>query len=82
MRLRKNVAVSESGFVFDPHTGESFSVNETGKDILELLKQGKTDDEIMARFQAEYDVDKYVFEKNYFDFLNTLAAMNLLILEQ
>ena len=30
MKIRENLAVSDNGFVFDPETGESFTVNEVG----------------------------------------------------
>lgn len=38
-RLR-NLAISESGFLFDPYTGLTFSVNGTGRAILEALRDG------------------------------------------
>lgn len=36
----KDVAVSDNGFLFDPYTGLTFSVNRTGKIILERLRDG------------------------------------------
>jgi hypothetical protein len=38
-RLR-DLAISESGFVFDPFTGTTFSVNPTGQFILLKLREG------------------------------------------
>jgi hypothetical protein len=38
-RLR-DLAISESGFVFDPFTGLTFSVNPTGQFILLKLREG------------------------------------------
>jgi len=40
-KLVQRLAVSDSGFVFDPVSGHSFSVNETGLRILGLLKEGQ-----------------------------------------
>jgi hypothetical protein len=77
MQIRRNLAVSETGFIFDPDTGESYTTNETGQEIIRLLKKGKTDEEIKTYFLNEFDVDKDVFEKNYFDFLNMLENLNL-----
>lgn len=77
MYIRKNTALSESGFIFDADTGESYTTNETGREIIQLLKEGKNDEEIKAYFLREYDVEKEVFEKNYFDFLGMLQKMNL-----
>jgi hypothetical protein len=42
------LAVSESGFIFDPVTGHSYTANATGLRILELLKTGKEPDEIRS----------------------------------
>lgn len=38
-RLR-DLAVSESGFVFDPYSGQTYSLNATGRAILKALKSG------------------------------------------
>ena len=77
MQIRKNLAVSETGFIFDPDTGESYTTNETGREIIRLLKEGKTDEQIKTYFLNEFDVNKDVFEKNYFDFLNMLENLSL-----
>jgi hypothetical protein len=39
MRIRKNIAISENGFIFNPLTGDSFSVNETGIFIIQKTKR-------------------------------------------
>ena len=39
MNLRKNIATSESGFIFNPSTGDSFSANPLAAEILLHLKQ-------------------------------------------
>lgn len=35
----KQLAISETGFVFDPQTGQSFTVNSTGQLVLGCLKE-------------------------------------------
>lgn len=55
-RLRQ-LAVSESGFVFDPISGHTFTLNATGLRILELLKQGMAGDQIAARLGDEFELD-------------------------
>lgn len=42
----KELAVSDTGFVFDPYSGLTFSVNSTGRFILEALKSGQTADAV------------------------------------
>lgn len=53
-RLR-DVAVSDSGFVFDPYTGLTFSVNATGKLILDKLREGLAPDVIEHALAAAFD---------------------------
>ena len=78
MKIKKNIAVSESGFVFDPSTGESFSLNQVGLELVELLKQGKGFDTIKKEVLEKYDVDEISFEKYYYDFINSLNQNQLL----
>lgn len=77
MKIKKNVAVSESGFVFDSNTGDSYSLNETGKEILKMINEDKAEEDIKQFFLKEYDIDDVTFEKNYFDFMNILFNLNL-----
>jgi len=78
MNIKGNIAVSESGFLFDTYTGETFTVNETGTRILNLLREGKTSEKIKEIILQEYNVDVESFEKYYIDFLETLKQYNLL----
>jgi len=79
MKLKKNIAVSESGFVFDPSTGESFSLNNIGTEIVEYLKQDKSFEEIKKNMLEKYEVDSTSFEKYYYDFINSLQQLKLIV---
>lgn len=78
MNLRKNIAVSESGFVFDTNTGDSFSLNQTGGLIIKLIQEGKNELEISNYFVENYEVDAGGFENNFSDFIDSLKRLNLL----
>ena len=39
MKLKDNIAVSESGFIFNPTTGDSYTANEIGLEIIKCLKE-------------------------------------------
>jgi len=41
MIIKGNIALSENGFVFNPATGDSYTINNTGKEVLMLIKEGK-----------------------------------------
>jgi len=39
MKIRPNIAISENGFIFNPDTGESFTVNPIGREIIRISKE-------------------------------------------
>lgn len=77
MNLKKNIAISESGFVFDPNSGESFSINPVGAEIVDHLKQEKSFEEIQAYMLNKYDIDEVSFERYYYDFISMLEQYGL-----
>lgn len=77
MKLNKKVAISESGFVFDPSSGDSYSMNSIGLEIVGLIKSGKTDDEIKTELLEKYDVSTPILEKSLDEFLLTLKNLNI-----
>ena len=68
MQLKKNIAISDSGFLFNPSTGDSYSVNPIGREIIELLKEEKEDDVIISEILSKYMIDKDTIEKDLYDF--------------
>jgi hypothetical protein len=78
MKLRKNIAVSEAGLLFNPVTGESYSVNPIGVEILDLIREEKNPEQISRAILEKYSTDKTTFEKDYFDFMGILEHYNLL----
>ncbi|NTW33132.1 MAG: PqqD family protein [Bacteroidetes bacterium] len=72
MNIKKNIALSDSGFIFNPSTGESFSVNPIGVEIINLLKEGKEKDEVKEAILEKYQTDEATFERDYYDFVNNL----------
>ena len=77
MKLKSNIAVSENGFIFDSSTGESYSVNETGADLMQLIREEKSFEEIKAFFEDEYNLSNQNFERYYDDFISLLIRYNL-----
>ena len=82
MLIKKNIAISDSGFLFDPSTGESFTFNPTGLEIFRYLKENKSFDEIREIILEKYDVDKNSFERFYYDFISMLKQYQLTEHEQ
>jgi hypothetical protein len=68
----KRLAVNESGFVFDPVSGMSFSTNDTGRTILRLACDERDPRRIAKLLSEEYDVDLGVAEREVLEFIATL----------
>jgi PqqD family protein of HPr-rel-A system len=49
--------VSESGFVFDPYGGQTYSLNAPGRAILEALRRGDDVPAIVAALRVDFDVE-------------------------
>ncbi|MDD3321321.1 MAG: PqqD family protein [Paludibacter sp.] len=79
MRVRKNIATSEEGFLFNPTTGDSFSTNALGAEILLLLKKDISNNDVINTICEKYDVDKSLFERDFEEF--TLQLKDYSILE-
>jgi len=78
MRLRKNIATSGEGFIFNPSTGDSFSTNEIGAEIIALLKEDKQPNEVIERICSKYEVTSNHFEKDLDDYLAQLKDFSIL----
>ncbi len=78
MKISENLAISESGFLFNPSTGESFTVNPVGAEIIELLKEGKSEEEIKESLLGIYEVDDKTLQKDLHDFNDILKLHQLL----
>ena len=77
MRLRKNIAVSDSGFIFNPGTGDSFSTNPIGIKIVNMLKEQHDELAIKEAILNEYNVEESTFEIDFQDFMNMLKTFQL-----
>ncbi|HCT29697.1 MAG TPA: HPr-rel-A system PqqD family protein [Bacteroidales bacterium] len=78
MPIKGNIALSDNGFVFNPASGDSFTLNNTGKEVLLLIKEGKAIEEISNLMLEKYDVDPITLERYLVDFLNDLRSNNLI----
>ncbi|MBS1518302.1 MAG: PqqD family protein [Bacteroidetes bacterium] len=78
MKIKQNIAISDSGFIFNPTTGDSFSTNPIGQEIIKLLHNSKTEDEIRSFILETYQISRDHFEKDYYDFINVLKKYKLL----
>ena len=51
--MKKNIALSDTGFLFNPSTGDSYSTNPIGLDIIRELKEGSSPKEVLKFIMEE-----------------------------
>ena len=78
MKRLQQLAVSDQGFVFDPESGESFTSNAVGLEILAGLKQDKKPEAIALALTKKFNVEQPEAERDVADFVDRLRAFRLL----
>jgi len=71
------LAISDSGFIFDPCTGDTYNTNEIGLKIIQWIKKGKDFNELMDLLIAHYDVTEEELEADLLDFIQTLKYYHM-----
>ncbi|MGB5283625.1 MAG: HPr-rel-A system PqqD family peptide chaperone [Polyangiales bacterium] len=74
----KDLAVSETGFVFDPYSGATFSLNASALCLLRGLKEGLGPDELIARLEESFDVTDADLSRDIDEFLELLRYNGVL----
>ncbi len=78
MSKLQRLAVNDEGFIFDPETGNSYTVNKTGLFIIKLLKEGKSEEEIVKALSEKFDVSEEDARRDLVDFMEQLRLYGLL----
>lgn len=77
MRPYERLALNDQGFAFDPETGESYTVNATGKAVIDGLRRGEARQAISAAMARRHGVDPAVTDRDVADFLDCLRRLGL-----
>ncbi|MDP7420876.1 MAG: PqqD family protein [bacterium] len=70
----ERLAMNESGFLFDPQTGISYTTNITGLEIIRMVKDGKSAEEIQDEITSRYEVSPEEAERDIIDFLELMKS--------
>jgi Coenzyme PQQ synthesis protein D (PqqD). len=73
----KTLAISDSGFIFDPSSGDTFNTNDIGIQIINLLKQGKDFNDIMDQLIEDYEVTENELEADLRDYIQILKNYHM-----
>lgn len=69
--------VADEMVLLEPESGEYFTLNSVGADMLELFQEGKSVTEIATQIASEYEVSAAQAEADLNELLAQLAAANL-----
>ena len=72
-----HLAINDQGFVFDPTTGDSYTVNEVGLLLLEQLRAGKSDDEVVRFVSERFELGLVEARRAIDDFIGQLRTLGL-----
>jgi hypothetical protein len=79
-KLKDYIAISGSGVLFNTQTGESYSVNEIGMLIIEMIKNNRSLDEIRESIYSSYQIDEETLDKHLDEFLVFMKSRDLVFL--
>jgi|UPI00036C4FBF AcrR family transcriptional regulator len=71
----KQLALNDSGFVFDPINGRSFTANEVGLFVLRALQHGADMEDLLDQAAAQFDVDAVTAERDITEFAAQLRKL-------
>ncbi len=72
------IVIDENNMGFIPSLGISYQLNSSAKEIIELIKQGKTKDEIVQIIAHESDIDWREVHIDVEDFFQKIKIYGLI----
>jgi hypothetical protein len=73
-----NLALSENGFLFDAVSGNTFTLNSTGKVIMKGLIEGLSREQISATLSENFGVSYENASSDTHQFIHHLVKMNVI----
>lgn len=78
MQAIEQLVLDENNMAFHPMVGNSYQLNIISREILTLLREYKTKDEIIEELSEKYDVSKNILFIDVSDFFTKLNIYGLL----
>ena len=72
--ILKRLVITESGFIFDPLLGKSYTANSIGLLILKYIQDGKNLDQIIEGVTTDFNVSQQDAERDIVEFINSLQG--------
>jgi len=68
MKITEEIKISDNGFVFNSKTGDSFTLNPLGLELMKQIAEDKDFESIRDGLLEKYDVDDLTIERDFYDF--------------
>lgn len=78
MKIAEEVKISDNGFVFNSKTGDSFSLNPFGLEMIKSIREEKDFEQLKKEILEKYDVDDLSVEKDYYEFCALLKHYQII----
>lgn len=72
--ILNKLVITESGFIFDPHLGRTYSTNSVGLFILKHIQNGENLDQIIEGVTKDFSVSREDAERDIVEFINSLQG--------
>lgn len=79
MKIPEEVKISDNGFVFNSKTGDSFSLNPFGLELIKNIQDEKDFETLKSEVLNKYDVDDLNFEKDFYEFCALLKHHQIIL---
>jgi PqqD family protein of HPr-rel-A system len=73
----RDLTLTDKGFLFDPDTGLTYTLNQTASFIFSRLQQGREGPEIVEELVTEFEVESSRAEEDLKDFIQQLKDFGL-----
>jgi hypothetical protein len=81
VKITEEIKISDNGFVFNSRTGDSFSLNPQGLELIRMIASETEFENIRDTFLSRYAVDELTFEKDFYEFCALLKHHQITIQE-
>ncbi len=78
MQCLNQLAINESGFTFDPRTGESYRLNETAVYLIKILRTGISEQEAAEKLAATFQISIAEAWEDVLEFITSLKQFGVL----
>ena len=72
-----SLALNDQGFVFDPATGNSFTLNPTGMVLVKGLRDGLDESALALQLTTTYGIAADIARRDVADFMRHLTQLGL-----